>query len=134
MIDHRKRLRQASLVVLTLYWGLLFYGTHRPLRHVTTEARYNDKLAHFGGYAGLTFLMSLAAASSGLQSSRTTLAVILIAAAYGAADECSQMLVSGRSADFVDWFADCGGAVTGILLFQWCALAWSRILSRPEQD
>lgn len=35
---------------------------------------------------------------------------------YGALDEIHQMFIPNRSAEFLDWFADIGGAVLGAII------------------
>ena len=41
---------------------------------------------------------------------------IIIASVYGIFDELHQLLIPGRSAEFLDWLADFFGAMTGVLI------------------
>jgi VanZ family protein len=73
-----------------------------------------DKVAHFGAYLVLGFLLSVAVTRAGLP---LALAVFL-GFAYGLLDEVHQSMVPGRIADVGDWVADAAGTVAGVLAYR----------------
>jgi VanZ family protein len=72
-----------------------------------------DKVAHFGAYLVLGFLLAFGANRLSLP---LWLAVVL-GFAYGLLDELHQSTVPGRHADLGDWIADAAGTLAGVLLF-----------------
>lgn len=105
------RLRRAALALLGLYWLALFVGTHIPIS-LRGMGHGTDKVLHFLAYTGLAFLMSLGV--GGRRPTWRAFVLVMVAALmYAAFDEFSQLLV-GRSCDFWDWIADCGGIGTGL--------------------
>lgn len=72
-----------------------------------------DKVAHFGAYFVLGFL--LAHATTRLQ--RAPQVAIMLGLVYGFLDEFHQSFVPGRDASVGDWVADALGTVLGVLLF-----------------
>lgn len=70
-----------------------------------------DKLAHFGVYGGLAFLVSRAL--NGYRPSPRAAAIggALIASVYGATDEIHQSFTPGRSPEVLDWVADTAGGI-----------------------
>ena len=106
--------RFVSLSILGIYWLAIFFGTHLPQGQGV--GGINDKLLHFGAYAGLAFL--LAAALKSLRVRHGTLLLpMVVAAVYGCVDELSQMAVPGRRAEVADWAADVFGAGLGVVAF-----------------
>ena len=72
-----------------------------------------DKVAHFGAYAVLAWLLAFAA-----ERSRLPLAVaVVLGLLYGASDEIHQMFVPGRSPDVLDWFADAAGIAAATFVY-----------------
>ncbi|MCA9144676.1 MAG: VanZ family protein [Planctomycetaceae bacterium] len=122
-----KLLRTVSLGTLGVYWLGIFIGTHIPMG-VRGLGRINDKVLHFGAYAGLAFL--LAAALSTLRVRHGTLLLpLVVAAVYGCVDELSQMAVPGRQAEVADWAADVFGAGVGVFAFALLAIALAKFFS-----
>ena len=123
-------LRIVSLGTLGVYWLAIFIGTHLPPGGQGLP-RFNDKVLHFGAYAGLAFL--LAAALTTLRVRRGALLLpLMVAAAYGCADELSQNAIPGRHADVADWAADVLGAGVGVIAFSIFSLALVRYFARPS--
>lgn len=122
-------LRIVSLGTLGVYWLALFVGTHMPLS-VQSLGRINDKLLHFGAYAGLAFLLALVLST--LRVRRGTLLLpLLVAAVYGCFDELSQLAVPGRQAEVADWAADVFGAGLGVCMFALLSLAFAKVFAQP---
>jgi VanZ family protein len=109
-------LTRLALAVLLVYWGTLFAGTHLP-NYSTGPARYNDKAAHYVGYAGLAFLLSFVCATRRRWNGRALLLVLATTATYAMVDELSQIPIPGRSGELGDWIADSLGSISGILAF-----------------
>jgi len=104
-------------VLLAGYWLALVVGTHLPPKFPGLPSERSDKLAHFGAYMGLAWLLSMAwQSSTGRLNGRhlwfAWMAVILVAAA----DEMTQPLI-GRVASRGDWLADAVGAAVGLAVF-----------------
>lgn len=113
----------------------MFVGTHIPLRAENLPMDLGrslwgilpmDKVLHFSGYLGLTFLMAAVCFGSRPPQLTTLLAIFLTAATYAALDEWSQDWIPTRGSDILDWVADCAGAVTGLLLFVLISPLWRR--------
>jgi VanZ family protein len=85
---------------------------------------FQDKLAHFGEYMILAFLLARAfCAGNATPTSRRLVAALVAAAAFGLFDEIHQHFVPGRTASALDFAADAVGAMAG-------TLAWSILLHR----
>lgn len=83
---------------------------------------YFDKIVHWGMYSILTFLMSLLYYRR-LQDLklRNSITIFVIAVLYGGIMEvCQHYFWEGRSADFLDMFANAVGAVSGIYVYKIC--------------
>ncbi len=122
-------LRIVFLATLGVYWSTLFVGTHLP-RGVQGVGNINDKLLHFGAYAGLAFLLTATLKSLRVRHG-TLLLPMVIAAMYGCLDELSQLPVPGRQADIADWAADVLGAGVGVFAFAAVSLAFAKYFSAP---
>lgn len=107
-----------AILALTLYWLLLFVGTHLPPKQVQ-GTHVSDKLLHFLAYAGLAFLTALSFADLTTRSVLRWLIIGVLLALYAALDEFTQIYV-GRSAEWADWVADVAGIVAGLVM---CAVA-----------
>jgi VanZ family protein len=103
-------------VSLAVYWVMLFAATHLTHVPAAVEAYGSDKWYHFGGYAGLSFLLAARLAVTRSLSTRLIVCVAAIVALYAAFDEVSQIPV-GRDADIADWYADVAGAAVGLFAF-----------------
>lgn len=74
-----------------------------------------DKVAHFGAFAVLGFLLARAAIASNL----SIVWPLLIGLVYAASDEIHQYFVPGRHPDPADWLADAlGVAVACIFVYR----------------
>lgn len=114
--DHKNYLVRLPLI---LYWIILFILTSLPTGLAIETRNVSDKVLHFGAYGLLSVLLYLNLYfqnKSNLLSSYAGLFTILIASFYGVLDEIHQMLVPGRSAEFLDWFADFTGSLTAVLI------------------
>lgn len=133
----RHRLLLVVAVGLALgWWLLMFLGTHLPMPP-KTHVSLNDKLQHAGAYAGLMVLLLGAARGLRRRSWRVYLTVFALGAAYGVADELTQLLVPNRSAELLDWIADVTGLVLGASVFavvDFVLLSASPWTSDPESD
>lgn len=114
--DHKNYLVRLPLI---LYWIILFILTSLPTGLAIETRDVSDKVLHFGAYGLLSVLLYLNLYfqnKSNLLSFYAGLFTILIASFYGVLDEVHQMLVPGRSAEFLDWFADFTGSLTAVLI------------------
>jgi VanZ family protein len=112
---NRRVCRRLIAVLLTCYWSALFLGTHVPKSGVHLGIG-NDKLLHFGAFAGLAFLLSWSLI--GLHPTRrATVRVIVIVVVYAALDEWTQWFVPHRRSDIYDWWADVFGALAGMVAY-----------------
>lgn len=106
------RYRYWILAALAAFWVLIFTATHLPELPSAAEM-VPDKLAHATAYLGLSFLLSLAAASMGHLNLRGCVVIVATAALYGACDELLQ-IPCGRDAEYGDWIADMCGTAVGV--------------------
>ena len=105
-----------AIVALCFYWLLLFIGTHIPPNKLLARVHENDKLIHCLAFTGLAFLMCWAIPTIRTQLYRNTLTGGAICIIYAAIDELLQIPV-GRTADWMDFFADCVGVVLGMAAY-----------------
>ena len=103
---------------LIVYWIILFIATSIPAQSVPSFG-VSDKVNHLLAYFILSILLYLTFSfqEKSLFAKRNaallTIAVVLL---YGVLDELHQMLIPGRSAEFLDWAADAVGAICGVLI------------------
>jgi VanZ family protein len=119
--------RRGGLTVSAVIYAVtLVLATHYP-KPEQLLGRYGhaDKLLHFVAYFLLAVFVAAAVWGAGLWSRRTALIVAIALAAFGAVDEITQPLF-GRTADVLDWAADCAGIAVGILLVAITSSAWGR--------
>lgn len=92
-----------------------------------------DKIAHFIAYGVLSAAIALWPGRSAWRERplAVTLAVIAIAALYGATDEFHQSFVPGRDMSAYDWLADLVGAVLGAGV---SAIVWRARERRSAKD
>ena len=117
-------LNRLAPVLLAIYWPLVFFGTHLPIRPGGGgELPVNDKLIHAAIFFGLGFLLALAAlggSRGGAGPSRDGvvlggwMSLLAIGVGYAGLDEWSQRFVAGRYPDLRDFVADVGGFVLGL--------------------
>ncbi len=99
-----------------LWAGVMLLVTSVPGSAIPRPLIPYDKVAHFTAYALFAVLLSRDLAQlTGLW--RAALFAIVIAAAFGAADEWHQRFIPGRDTDLADWRTDFIGAAGGALLF-----------------
>jgi VanZ family protein len=94
-------------------WAAAIYGLSAQPRVPAPDIANFDKVAHFGAYALLGWLLAFATDRSRLP----VLAAAAIGVLYGASDEIHQMFVPGRSPDVLDWAADAAGVITACFLY-----------------
>ncbi len=102
-----------AIVALVFYWVLLFVGTHVPADRVFIPLRLSDKAIHAFAFAGLAFLIAWAVPTNDAKLNQNTLLACYIAVVYAALDELLQIPV-GRTADWMDFVADCFGVCLGL--------------------
>ncbi len=104
-----------AIVALSGYWLVLFICTHLP-PSALPPLRVNDKLIHACAFAGLAFLIAWAVPTKKTHLHYNTVIAALIAIVYAAFDELLQIPV-GRTADWLDFSADCFGILIGIIFY-----------------
>jgi VanZ family protein len=99
-----------------LWAGVILFITSVPGKYVPPQLGPYHKLVHFTMYGlfGLLLTRDIAQKAGGW---RAVLLAVVIASAFGAADEWHQLFIPGRSGKVADWRVDTIGAVTGALLF-----------------
>jgi VanZ family protein len=127
-------IHRSIFLVLAIYWGVLFVGTHIPAP-IHQGVQLGDKMLHFLAFAGLGFLLAWAA-----MGRRATLAgamaVWLVVMTYGMLDELTQTLVPSRTMEVNDWLADAAGGLAGLISYfvtQWLYL-YLFVAIRPAAD
>lgn len=119
-ILRRWLLRILTWPAVVAWMALIFAGSSVPAEVITaTPQRLPiDKVAHFGEYSVLAFLL-VGAGRRRMRERRITplllAGCITLAAAYGASDEFHQRFVRGRDAALDDLAADAVGATAGAL-------------------
>jgi len=119
--------RRGWLAFLAAAYAItLVLATHYP-KPEQLLGRYGhaDKLLHVVAYFLLAVFVVTAVRGAGRWSHRAAVAVVLALAAFGAIDEITQPLF-GRTADVLDWAADCVGIAVGILLVAITSSVWAR--------
>ena len=119
------------LVMLCVYWGALFYGTHTKVPEGLLPGN-SDKFIHFWAYAGLAILLMSLRVTRGTYTWFSVLIAWSILALYGVFDELTQLLVN-RNADIFDWVFDVTGSAMGlalVMLTVWYFRGKIRIIQR----
>jgi len=111
-------LRLAS-ICLSLYWLAIFVGTHLP-GGLSPRMYLNDKVIHFGAYAGLAFLLAWAIPTRKDRMLLHILITLMVVVSYGCFDEISQKFVPGRNCSFGDLLADMLGGAAGVSVYFFC--------------
>lgn len=109
---------QFMLAATASYAGALLLLTHWPRVSVPAMPGLGlplDKIAHVGLYFGLAMLLAVTNHLGGLARRWSMPTLFGWIAAFGAADEVTQILF-GRTCDLNDWVSDLIGAVGGLLL------------------
>lgn len=99
-----------------LWAGVILFGTSLPSEAVPVQTSNVDKILHFTIYAVFAYLLTRQI-SEAASPWRAVLPAIVLAAAFGAADEWHQRFIPGRSTELADWYADVLGATLGALTF-----------------
>lgn len=108
----------------------MFIGTHLPA-NVSPGLNVSDKLIHFLAYMTLTMsLLTSWELSTGILQPQHYFIVWLCCTLYGAVDEITQIPV-GRVCDGLDWLADVGGILVGLILYRLLRPLLYRWLSGP---
>lgn len=115
---------------LLLYTFALVISTHLPKVSGIVRAPGLDKLLHFGAYFVQAMLAATAVAVTGRLGRRNAAILIVALAAFGGLDELTQPWFS-RSAEWLDWAADCLGIVLGVGLVMFLA---NRVVRRKTQQ
>ena len=119
--------RRSGLVFLAAAYAItLVLATHYP-KPEQLLGRYGhaDKLLHVVAYFLLAVFVATAVWGAGRWSRRAAVVVAIALAGFGAIDEITQPLF-GRTADVLDWAADCAGISAGILLVAITSSVWAR--------
>ncbi len=104
---------------LFIYWIILFILTTIPAPSLPKLLGFSDKIKHIGAYFILALLLSLSIhlqTKIKLFANNFSIVSFVIILFYGAIDELHQLLVSNRSCEFGDWFADLIGGLIGVLI------------------
>jgi VanZ family protein len=129
---NRTKLATFSEIALAAFWLALIAATHIPPNAGLQPPRGSDKLAHFGAYAALSFLIATTwQLNAGVLTGRHLFFVWLTVALFGVVDEVTQLAV-GRDCTFGDWTADALGAAAGVLIFVWLRRIVERTMSSKE--
>ena len=110
--------------------GAIFYASGRPVpAGLVPPLPQSDKLAHAAVYAVLAALLfrALWADETRPVAKGALLLAVVLASAYGAADELHQNFVPSRSCDVFDWLADTGGAAAAALVWPWLTRRFPRL-------
>ena len=105
---------------LIFYWILLFTLTTLPSKSVPVIG-VNDKVEHLLAYFGLSFLLYLTLLfqkKSVLLKRNALLFTLIIVFAYGIIDEVHQLMIPGRSCEFIDFTADMLGGILGLIIMR----------------
>lgn len=105
-------------VPLAVYWVILLFLTSIPGPDIPQSISFNDKLEHISAFCILGVLLMLALKVQNRFPALKLhywLFALFISSFYGALDEVHQLFIVGRSCDFLDWIADTGGALVGVL-------------------
>jgi VanZ family protein len=105
-----------AVIALATYWLLLFISTHIPVHHLMAKIGTNDKVLHAIAFAGLAFLIAWAIPTNLVFLSRNVLLAGVCGVAYAGVDELLQIPV-GRTADWMDFQADCIGISIGLAVY-----------------
>lgn len=105
-----------AIVALASYWLLLFIGTHLPPNQLLSQLSVNDKLMHACAFAGLAFLIAWVVPTRLTKLHYNVWVAAFIAIVYAGVDELLQIPV-GRTADWMDFLADCLGIVVGLSIY-----------------
>lgn len=115
--------------VLTVYWLVMFVGTHASADLQIPLSGHRDKVLHLIAYAGLACLLAWVLRRRGVGRVYTT--TFASAAVYGMLDELSQIPFD-RHCDFWDWVADMIGTGIGLFVFRRLVMYRESLGARPQ--
>ena len=119
MYNYIKENRIKVLIVpLILYWLVLFIGTSLPSAKYADFFEISDKIKHCSAYSILAVLLGLNLYFQEKWENFSTYYLnytFIICGLYGILDELHQLFVPNRSAEVLDWLADIGGTILGII-------------------
>ncbi len=101
---------------LIIHWITILILTSIPSDSLPTVS-LGDKIEHYLAFFVLGFFLYLNFLFKNkykLLKNYPFIFSLLVASLYGAFDELHQLLIPGRSAEFLDWLADFLGAISGI--------------------
>jgi len=120
LYNYIKENRVKVLVIpLIIYWIALFIGTTLPSAKYADFFEISDKIKHFSAYSILAILLGLNMYFQEKWKSVSAFYLnytFIICGLYGILDELHQLFVPHRSAEVLDWVADIGGTILGIIL------------------
>lgn len=110
-------------IPLVLYSGILFYLSHQPqLPHLELGFEWQDKFIHCGAYT----LYGLCISIGFYSHPRRQILTIIIGFLFGISDEIHQYFIPYRSAEVLDWLADCSGILLSLWLWNKTHYFWHR--------
>ena len=112
-----------AIVALTIYWCVIFTGTHLP-KLPSEMPRVNDKILHFSAFFMLATFLCYCTNSTRLW--RRFGSIALVCMTYGVFDELTQFFIAGRYPDAWDFIADVCGALTAISLYFLGRVQWGK--------
>ncbi len=110
--------RQKLIIILLLfYWPAIFILAHIPVPQFVYQAQLSDKTIHYFAYLVLVFLLwsSINPDKKANWRRAGVWWTLLVVVWYGAFDEWLQSYV-GRNTDVMDFAANVGGTLTGLIL------------------
>lgn len=124
----------AAWLPVLLFEAAVLYLSTRPNLRVPSGVPYLDKVAHFGEYAVLGWLLFRALRLSGGGRRESALSTILAIAFLGAGDEVFQRQIPGRFSSLRDWLADLAGGVVGAFLAGRFERRWPKLFGHRILD
>lgn len=103
-------------VVLLVYWILIFTGTHLPGSELKS-IQVQDKVLHFGAFAGLAFLLAWSLPRWIADSIPGVAVAAAVALVYALLDEWTQGFVAHRTPSVGDLIADSLGTMCGLITY-----------------
>ncbi|REJ96969.1 MAG: hypothetical protein DWQ29_00435 [Planctomycetota bacterium] len=124
-------------------WAALFLATHLPVEKAMEQVPASDKQLHFAAYGLLGCLLAFWNVGEAIhrdrrvrlhRSAKRVAGIVGVLCAYGAIDELLQIPV-GRSAEWLDWLADAGGAIVGATVGEFLRTRFVRsAIDEPDSE
>lgn len=99
----------------------IFVASSFPVPEIALSiVNLSDLLLHFAAYFIYGVFLAVAVETNMRFSSngKKIAAIAIIGALYGLSDEFHQSFVAGRTADWLDWLADCGGIAVSLAFYK----------------